>query len=94
MIHAAVGVTIIIDTTYVHHATWSALNVETRQFMSKVQEEEKRRKRQGNDELELGETSEVYMTRQRAPKRRKTSEILSRHINNGIKELTRVIVKH
>ena len=61
--------------------------------MSKVQEEEKRRKRQGHDELEPGETSEVYVTRQRAPKRRKTSELLSRQINNGTK-LTRAVVKH
>jgi len=82
MILAAEGVTIPL-ATYVHHVTRSALNVETRQFMSKLQEEEKRRKRQGHDEIEPGDTSEAYLTRQRAPKRRKTSELLSRHISNG-----------
>lgn len=49
--------------------------------MSKVQEEEKKRKRQGHDELELEETSEACVTRPRAQKRRKTTEFLSRQVN-------------
>jgi len=48
--------------------------------MSKLQEEEKKRKRQGHDEIELEETSEVCVTRPRAHKRRKTTELLSRQV--------------
>ena len=50
--------------------------------MSKVQEEDKKRKRQGQDEVELEETSEACVTRPRAPKRRKTTEFVPRQVNN------------
>ena len=49
--------------------------------MSKVQEEDKKRKRQGHDELELEETAEACVTRPRAPKRRKNTEPTARQVN-------------
>lgn len=60
--------------------------------MSKVQEEEKKRKRQGHDETELEETSEACVTRPRAQKRRKTTELLPRQIN-GTQTNMKTVVK-
>ena len=60
---------------------------------AKVQEEDKKRKRQGHDELELEETTEVCVTRPRAPKRpRKNADIVQRQVNSKSSNIRSVVI--
>ena len=59
---------------------------------ARVQEEDKKRKRQGQDELELEETTEAYVTRPRAPKRpRKNTDIVQRQVNGKSSNVRSVV---